>query len=668
MYGEQLVIFQYFPHISELIALCKRKLTINLEGGLIGCLVLLRHIVPYLSDASLMDHISDILKSILHPAVRLVATTRAPFPSGVVARTALAYKLLEALYVIGLRIGTDMTQLHLAPTLQRFFLAFDKAFGNTPAECGSMGKSYDENCYLDIKRDGTSMEWPIKGSPLQISHSRIKETDSADSFSPPVPLGNQDTSQEIRSKAMQELKMVFTEKLAHQAYLPFFRFIGENAFEQFLKNGPSIQKLCYDYEQQNPRLIQCQDQGHLLYLSDYLSPHEENERGTSGSFGSNVAVIGNRIELQRPDIPSIKPMCSPTCSSVTQEDVAALISKKMDNTSRHLHGNWLAYWEHEIGRAEKDMRFNFKQIKLQQFIGHTNSVRAIHALDNENSFMSGSRDKTVKLWSLRSQGDGRATTSCQWTYSNHRKSVLAIAFLESMRLVASCDSVVHLWDPFMGALVAQLDSSTSSRAVIPPVNVLRSMPAPSCCVLAATTDATLRVIDARTCSYVQELKVAPSTAGLIRCVAVGPSGNWVAVGQSSGHLSLLDIRTGMVLASWKGHEGEVLQLVTANESTMVSSSLDQSVGAWSTDLGNLKFHLKGPTEPVHCLSSYGSELISGTTANRIGVHTCVGDQACFSSTRLRSDTFRGVLTAMAVLPLNRLLLLGSDAGHISLLC
>jgi len=110
------------------------------------------------------------------------------------------------------------------------------------------------------------------------------------------------------------------------------------------------------------------------------------------SFG-NISVIGNRFEIQKDDA---RPQSS-TETSVVNRETCPL------SAGRQLRGNWLAYWEHEIGRPEKDTIFNIKQIKLQSFNGHTNSVRCLYVLDNENSFMSGGRDKTVKLWSLRSQ-------------------------------------------------------------------------------------------------------------------------------------------------------------------------------------------------------------------------------------------------------------------------
>ena len=55
LYGEQIIVLQYFAHVGELLALCKRKLTSNLEGGLVSCLALLTHIIPCLSDSTLMD-------------------------------------------------------------------------------------------------------------------------------------------------------------------------------------------------------------------------------------------------------------------------------------------------------------------------------------------------------------------------------------------------------------------------------------------------------------------------------------------------------------------------------------------------------------------------------------------------------------------------------------
>lgn len=262
--------------------------------------------------------------------------------------------------------------------------------------------------------------------------------------------------------------------------------------EQALKNHIVIQNLCQEYEQEIKLTYPNITPNWQLSDFNHVSKDTGIGTGSNSSIGSNIAVVGNRIDVQIPN----------ESTDAHNIDVLSLISNKMENTARHLRGNWLAYWEHEIGRSEKDTMFNFKQIRLQNFSGHLNSVKCLYVLDNENSFMSGSRDKTVKLWSLRSQGDGSNVSSCQWTYTAHRKSVLSITFLESMRLVASSDSVVHIWDPFMGANVGHLESPK-----FPPINVLKCMPAPSPLFFAATTEGTVRAIDARICNYVYELKV-----------------------------------------------------------------------------------------------------------------------------------------------------------------
>lgn len=75
-------------------------------------------------------------------------------------------------------------------------------------------------------------------------------------------------------------------------------------------------------------------------------------------------------------------------------------------------------------------------------------------------------------------------------------------------------------------------------------------------------------------------------------MAVSPSGNWLAVGQSSGNIVILDTRTGLIQTSWKAHDGELLQLAPVGEHTLVSSSLDQAVSVWNVNDGKLKFNMK----------------------------------------------------------------------------
>uniref|UniRef100_A0A1B6CYW9 BEACH domain-containing protein n=2 Tax=Clastoptera arizonana TaxID=38151 RepID=A0A1B6CYW9_9HEMI len=626
VFGEQFIVLQYLPYMTDLILLCKKKCTVNLEAGLIASLTLLKLCIHYITEATISDLLQEtLLKGIIHPCLRLLASCKLIFPGGFTARQALAIKLIICLHILVLRVNTEQ-RIILVHTLQRFFLVFSKARGQKNE---------------DVAMNRVSGE--VVGVP------RVRDYDSTDSSSPPPStLKAKSDADNSKSKALEELCQVMSPQFAYWAYSPFSNFFGESFMEQSLKNHKLIKDLCQEFKKEQ-EILGKQVLENPFSLDSETNIHTSNE--------ATAVIVGNRIDLQEPT--TTKPgspifSCSPS---------RHLSNKNIENNSRHLRGNWLAYWEHEIGLNGKDGHLNIKQIKLQTFNGHSNSVRVLTVLDNENSFLSASKDKTVKVWSLRSKGDGNTLSPCQWTYTGHRKSVMALGFVERVRLAVSCDSTVHLWDPFVGRVVTQIDMFKGS-----PVNTLRPLHPPSAAVLTANTDATLRTFDARLGTYVNELKVVASAAGLIRCISISPEGNLVVLGQASGYLTILDLRTGLALSSWKGHEGEILQLSTVSEQTVVSSSLDQSVSAWSINDGKLKFNLKGPTEPVHCLDTYCNELISGTTANRIGVHSGIECTASFSSTRLRSDAFKGVLTSLTVLPLNRLLLLGADTGNISLLC
>ena len=83
-------------------------------------------------------------------------------------------------------------------------------------------------------------------------------------------------------------------------------------------------------------------------------------------------------------------------------------------------------------------------------------MKCLTLSDGEHFFVSGSKDKTAKIWSLRNQGKGSASVGCQLTYTGHQKAVTAVELLERIDTVASCDGLLQVgmgreevWPPVM---------------------------------------------------------------------------------------------------------------------------------------------------------------------------------------------------------------------------
>lgn len=195
---------------------------------------------------------------------------------------------------------------------------------------------------------------------------------------------------------------------------------------------------------------------HLVGNRIQVSPdadYDSNPMSLSSSWGRSAHTTPISTTASSFTAPSAgtASFCSSWVTGSTIEDSA--LKQELPRSSRSLQGNWLAYWQYEIGLNQQDPHFHFHQIRLQSFIGHSGTTKCLAPLTGEDYFLSGSKDKTVKLWPLYNHGDGTQEVEPKLTYNDHRKSVFYVGQLEASQEVVSCDGTVHLWDQYTGSLM-----------------------------------------------------------------------------------------------------------------------------------------------------------------------------------------------------------------------
>ncbi len=242
---------------------------------------------------------------------------------------------------------------------------------------------------------------------------------------------------------------------------------------------------------------------------------------------------------------------------------------------------------------------------LRSLEGHTGEVLAVAVSPDGRFIVSGSDDRTVKVWERES---GRLLRSLE----GHTDGVNAVAVSPDGRFIVSGskDRTVKVWDAASGRLLRSLEGHTAG------VNAVALSP-DGRTIVSGAADRTVKVWDASDGRLLRSLE--GHTAG-VNAVAVSPDGRTIVSGANDGTVRVWDAASGRLIRSLEGHTDWVNAVALSPDGrTIVSGAADRTVRVWDAASGRLLRSLEGHTDWVRAvaLSPDGSTIVSGSDDHTI---------------------------------------------------
>ncbi|BCR98592.1 NACHT and WD40 domain protein [Aspergillus luchuensis] len=264
---------------------------------------------------------------------------------------------------------------------------------------------------------------------------------------------------------------------------------------------------------------------------------------------------------------------------------SCLVFTPTSSLVRRASENYHSPWIYALPQVE--MSWGAKRQTLE---GHSDLVQAVAFSPDGQTVVSGSYDKTIKLWNA-------ATGELQQTLEGHSDRVSAVAFSPDGQTVlsGSYDNTIKLWNAATGELQQTLEGHLYSGLV----SAVAFSPDGQT-VVSGSDDNTIELWNAATGELQQILE---GHSDWVSAVAFSPDGQTVVSGSEDNTIKLWNAATGELQQTLKGHLYSVSAVAFSPDGqTVVSGSCDNTIKLWNAATGELQQTLEGHSAWVRAVA------------------------------------------------------------------